>query len=537
MSQLERRQLESNGWFTRPCWNACSACLSATEFGGGVADGIERSFSQEEEETKQQYTLESRVVDDSILPFKGLRKKLCCCLSRSAMKDDSDPDGRATNFLFIDINKTISAYLSWTFRTSYFLMFVAFAIFYYILILIWALIYFGIANKWNECITSAGNKVGTGKDASVWADCFQLSWTTLSTVGYGIVYPATGASDFFVPQLCLSVGVMGSLEAFVGVLYAGFCGAILFGKVARAQSRAQVLFSDPIVVRFGKDELLGNNNSEHNDERKDSDVVDLEVGGEDLSTIDENKSKTENDKNIPCPSLEFRLMNRLHDVKAGEIVEAQLNCVGILDPKYCQGDVMDTIATKYDEVQSSDSSDDLKVNEKTTVAELAAVLHSQAQSGKGPSHRRTETKGFAFHSSESKQPRVFCKLELDAEEHPYFRRVWFGRHRLDENSPLLTQAAKERIKMNGGYWPADMNNYQTIKKSLHFRHILVNMNGTSNANAMTVYAQKVYDLVDVNIGYRFVPMNYHDDNGVLKTDSYLLNAVCQQRGGGAEPFY
>ncbi len=77
---------------------------------------------------------------------------------------------------------------------------------------------------------------------------------------------------------------------------------------------------------------------------------------------------------------------------------------------------MDTIATKYDEVQSNGSSDDLKVNEKTTVAELAAVLHSRAQSDKGPGlHRRTETKGFAFHSSESKQPRVFCKLDLDAE--------------------------------------------------------------------------------------------------------------------------
>ena len=137
---------------------------------------------------------------------------------------------------------------------------------------------------------------------------------------------------------------------------------------------------------------------------------------------------------------------------------------------------------------------------------------------------------------ESKQPRIFCKLSLDANEHPFFRRVWFGRHRLDENSPLLTRAARNRVKMNGGFWPADMNNYQSIKKSLHFRHILVCISGTSNANATSVYAQKVYSLVDVNVGYRFVPMNYHTADGTLKTDPYLLNAVFQQRGGGAEPF-
>ena len=41
----------------------------------------------------------------------------------------------------------------------------------------------------------------------------------------------------------------------MGVLYAGFCGAILFSKVLRSQNNAQVFFSDPIVIRFGKAEL------------------------------------------------------------------------------------------------------------------------------------------------------------------------------------------------------------------------------------------------------------------------------------------
>jgi hypothetical protein len=177
-------------------------------------------------------------------------------------------------------------------------------------------------------------------------------------------------------------------------------------------------------------------------------------------------------------------------------------------------------------IQSSNHHD----NENVTSSELAQVLK------RNEAKNVVRSKGLAFHSSDSKQPRIFCKLSLDTEEHPFFRRVWFGRHRLDENSPLLTQHARDRVKQNGGHWPADMNDYKSIKRSLHFRHILVCISGTSNANAASVYAQKVYDIVDVNVGYRFVPMNYRTPDGELKTDSYLLNAVHEQRGGGAEPF-
>lgn len=141
-----------------------------------------------------------------------------------------------------------------------------------------------------------------------------------------------------------------------------------------------------------------------------------------------------------------------------------------------------------------------------------------------------------FHSHNSKQDRAITKLTLESNEHPYFRRVWFGRHILDENSPLLSELARTKIKQNGGYWPTDLNNHFSIRDNLHFRHVLVCFSGTSNANATSVYAQKVYDLIDVNVGYRFVPMNYHTETGELKTDSYLLNAISEQRGGGAEPF-
>ena len=75
------------------------------------------------------------------------------------------------------------------------------------------------------------------------------------------------------------------------------------------------LFSDPIVIRFGKKELAG-----HEDEDNAAATTgDEETGGGNLVTINEGAKDKEH--NIPCPSLEFRLVNRLHDVNAGEIGE------------------------------------------------------------------------------------------------------------------------------------------------------------------------------------------------------------------------
>jgi hypothetical protein len=145
---------------------------------------------------------------------------------------------------------------------------------------------------------------------------------------YGIVYPSTGAnSDYNISQTCLTIGIVGSFEAFAGVLYAGFCTAVLFAKVIRSQSQAQVYFSDPLVVRFGKEELsLGNIKHQGNIPQRTiplAEPADVETG-ETLASIKESVIIEEHgdyNLNIPCPSLEFRLVNRLHDVDDGEIGE------------------------------------------------------------------------------------------------------------------------------------------------------------------------------------------------------------------------
>ena len=200
-------------------------------------------------------------------------------------------------------------------------------------------------------------------------------------------------------------------------------------------------------------------------------------------------------------------------------MEAKLDCVAILD-----------------EDRGSSTSDSTDGNGEAPVQHWSEYLAKATFDAMQQFNRTASTANTdRILSPRSKKPRIITKLSLDANEHPFFRRVWFGRHVLDENSPLLSESAKEKIKLNGGYWPPEWNNHLSIREHLYFRHILVCFSGTSNASVRDVYAHKVYDLVDVNVGYRFVPMNYHSADGALKTDSYLLNAICEQRGGEAEP--
>ena len=50
---------------------------------------------------------------------------------------------------------------------------------------------------------------------------------------------------------CIFVTMLTSLQSFVGVLSASFCSAIIFAKIAKYQSIANVMFSDCVVIRFG----------------------------------------------------------------------------------------------------------------------------------------------------------------------------------------------------------------------------------------------------------------------------------------------
>ena len=83
-------------------------------------------------------------------------------------------------------------------------------------------------------------------------DAYALSWTTFSTVGYGLVYPSTSATVENNVRQCTVVTLFATLESFIGMLFASCCLAIIVSKVTRNQSFAQVQFSDPMLIRYGQ---------------------------------------------------------------------------------------------------------------------------------------------------------------------------------------------------------------------------------------------------------------------------------------------
>ena len=180
------------------------------------------------------------------------------------------------------------------------------------------------------------------------------------------------------------------IEAFVGVLYAGCCGAILFGKVLRIQSSAQVQFSQPIVIRFGS----GLNSAEDG--------------------LGSNTDPSEESQQPTCPILEFRLINELHSTHKGEIVDASINCV------------VSKKMTDHNEIGDDD-------NQGSSAANAASMTP-------GPSR----WKKFNFFSKRDNGPeklktlprRMFSKLKLTHEEHPFFKRAWTAVHILDETCKL-----------------------------------------------------------------------------------------------------
>ena len=91
------------------------------------------------------------------------------------------------------------------------------------------------------------------------------------------------------------------------------------------------------------------------------------------------------------------------------------------------------------------------------------------------------------------------------------------------------------IQENNDLWPESMNDYESVRNNLRFNEIIVSFSGTANVSGAAVFAQHVYDYVDVNIGYTFANVLVLEQ-GKMVVDAELLHDVTEQMGGGAEPF-
>lgn len=384
-------------------------------------------------------------------------------------------------------------YINWTFYASFLAVFTSFTIWFMSFCL-----FFGILLKWAgdknpECIVVSGQHYGTNPDTK-FSDAFALSWTTFTTVGYGMTYTTTG-NDFEDAEArdCSWIVFLCTAESFLGLLYAGMCAAILFGKVNRVQSHANLIFSNSVCMQYEEVQVDAGDDDGTNidanpnalddfaedaldDSDKDSVIAEGSVNGAGSGVEDDDDNGAVNtfvDNYQGCPVLKFQVINEYCNQEGGEMIDG----------------IMKVIALKF-----------------------------------------TGKPGTNSYSSQ------YVRVPLVDSEHPFFHRVWHGVHILDQQSPLLTaQAKKDLAKQEGGAWPEEWFDPEIIKKKLEFSDLIMTVAGISNISAVTVHGYKRYKRGDVLIGFDFAPTLYRNmHNKRLEVDLSLAHDVLEQAGGGAE---
>jgi hypothetical protein len=327
-----------------------------------------------------------------------------------------------------------------------------------------------------------------------------------------------------------------TLESFVGILVASFWGAIFLSKVTRVSSFAQVTFSDPLLIRYGsgvvsqEDDDEDAKSSDHdNDEEK---IAPLPVAAQ---------------SRMACPVLDFRILNRLQRQKRGEIIDASMNIVASIDESQAAARIKDAKRTvkrrggKKGKAKKGVAGSVRRFSIDNEVIDQEELKQSKGKVLSMLADAKKRNKGLAIIDEEPTEDlakrKIFAKLEIESQEHPFFKRMWVAKHTLDQESPLLKQEAKDLVRLNNGYWPQELNNADAVRACVQFDQIVVSLSGTSNADCNSVYAQKVYDYVDLCVGYKFCNVLFRGVDGSLIVDPDLLNDVVEQVGGGGEDLH
>jgi len=158
-----------------------------------------------------------------------------------------------------------------------------------------------------------------------------VSWTTFSTVGYGYANPTTpgdymkenfydgytgGSTDmtaFREDDYCVLINLVCSMECLIGILFVGFWSAVMFARVHLYQMEAKVAFSSNIVMMHAPGGVAATSKSMR--------FLRMASGLE-------GKSDT---VGKPCPVLVFRIVNQLHGHVEGEIMNAAINVVALIN--------------------------------------------------------------------------------------------------------------------------------------------------------------------------------------------------------------
>jgi hypothetical protein len=135
---------------------------------------------------------------------------------------------------------------------------------------------------------------------------------------------------------------------------------------------------------------------------------------------------------------------------------------------------------------------------------------------------------------------IYTRLKLENGNHPFFKRVWTLRHKLDFSSPLLNHNACgiiQQFHASGGTgWPPQLNSYKKLRETVKFEDISVTLAGRDHVTGHVVFGNTSYTSQDLVIGYQFANILVQSEvSDGIRVDRSLLNDVMEQHGGGAEP--
>jgi hypothetical protein len=454
----------------------------------------------------------------------------------------------------------MSRYLNWTYRTSFTVLLLHFALTFWATSMIWAAIILAVSEFHPQCL-QVGGLDSTEIKHHLFLDAYCLSWTTFSSVGYGLIYPQIGSNAAAVDTRCAGMNVLMALEAFFGNIFTAMCGAIIFGKIIHVHCFANLTFSCPIIINYGPG------------------VAEIDADLEDAEQGDKGH----------FPMLEFRVLNGNHGRHGGEILDARVKCISavgehqasdavlmasgikkaskrlmnkvLTTPMFVVKASMEGISFVKENISKSLHLTGAPKAHGVTKRRAIASIPEHGTSEKHPFHEVSHhvddqsyhkdefniTKECLFLAARDRQHqvmdegshlvprRIMSHLELETDSHPSLKRVWILRHELNDKSPLLKGRARKMIADNGGKWPTELNTYQCVRESLCFHELSVLITGTSNATGAKVYKQHVYKFDNIIVGYSFVNMFHLNDQGMMSVDERRLNDVVEQHGGGGEP--
>ena len=479
-----------------------------------------------------------------------------------------------------------STFVNWSFKARFSRLLLILVAGFFLLTLLWAILVYAAGYYQPQCFY-----VGLeGKDfqtAGVYfGDAYYISWTTFSTVGYGLAGPSPDNKD----ATCLVLHILVALEAFCGVLYASFAGAVILGKVRRNQAKAHVVWSNTVVVRVDASERTEIARSRRLLESKKEVDYNSSSDLEQSFTFEKFQEAKLARNHNGFPVLEFRILNQCHHEEGSQIVNASVSVwTSSLadrsnsatrsaanlpsdkdDIRYCQR------TSNHDQPISRFKGEVMMKTKRTAkgtmgmVSKKATGVAGKISTPLGPirkgglypnsSHDSSEELNLALSQSDDCEavpstsghsyPKrrktitltedpdgkglipqmIYSKLKVESNHHPFFQDVWTIRHVLSEKSPLISDKAQKMIMMNGGSWPDRLCSKEMLKEHICFHEIMVSFQGMPHMYGATVFAQHVYDFHDVVFGKGFISLIQRDyQTRASYFDQSLLNETTEEQ--------